>query len=747
MRVLAVLCGVSAALSAAPIAGFRPPSIPLFSQSPLVNVWTSSDSLAGSSPEHWTGTPLDMFAAVRVDGAAYLLMGDATRAGVEPAPAPATQLWARVRATQSTFGFAAGGVFVNLTFTSPKLTVDWDLFSRPAHYLTFDVSSADGGSHAVSLYADVTANVVMRRGGDVAWQRAAVTGVGAGSLTALRMGAASQAPLADANDALNWGIAYLLADLSAPGASGAIAYSNATRGTFLASGALPPDAPASPTPLSPGGAQPATGPQVGVDRPGLDMPGSPFTLPSPDYNLCWAQCNKTAGCKAWAYAIPKCDSYAQPTCWLKSDFPDASAQSCRVSGAQAGAPAPGKVALAAAVAWSLPAVTAAAPASRFVTFAVDEVLSIDWFGEPCPPYWRRLLPINDSSVVPSDMLAAAHVTYAAVRVQCDEFDDTTARMLSAAGGDQYSTLTQTIYRQALGGGSSLVWVPSKAAAWFFVKEISSCGCLQTADVIYPFFPIILFYSPEFTKLMVLPHLEYAMNLTSQPYPLAWAPHHLGFWPLANLPYTSQENMPLEETSWFLLIIAAIAQRQGGDVQWLQPYWPAMETWYTFLVTLLPFPQEQLSTDDFDGPLNNATNLAIKGVAAIASWGYIIEQFTGNATAGAGAYALAAEYSNTMMEYAWVGAGADQHFMLGYLGSTGDCGNPASWPMIYNALWLRLLGFTALLPNQTAVMTQQAAWYTANVMQEFGLPLNSRKLYTKVRRGDGCGRQARACARA
>ena len=208
-------------------------------------------------------------------------------------------------------------------------------------------------------------------------------------------------------------------------------------------------------------------------------------------------------------------------------------------------------------------------------------------------------------------------------------------------------------------------------------------------------------------------------------------------------------MPLEETSWFLLIIASIAQRQGGDVQWLQPYWPAMETWYTFLVTLLPFPQEQLSTDDFDGPLNNATNLAIKGIAAVASWGYIIEQYTGNATAGAAAYALAADFSNTMMQYAWVSTGADQHFMLGYLGSKGDCGNPSSWPMIYNALWLRLLGFNELLPNQAAVMTQQAAWYTANVMQEFGLPLNSRKLYTKVRAEAGVRAQpsiAHACSR-
>jgi hypothetical protein len=67
---------------------------------------------------------------------------------------------------------------------------------------------------------------------------------------------------------------------------------------------------------------------------------------------------------------------------------------------------------------------------------------------------------------------------------------------------------------------------------------------------------------------------------------------LGYWPIANLPYTGQENMPLEETSWDLLIIALIAQRQGGDLTWLAPYWDAIQTWYSFLITLLPFPQEQ-----------------------------------------------------------------------------------------------------------------------------------------------------------
>jgi hypothetical protein len=53
--------------------------------------------------------------------------------------------------------------------------------------------------------------------------------------------------------------------------------------------------------------------------------------------------------------------------------------------------------------------------------------------------------------------------------------------------------------------------------------------------------------------------------------------------------------PLQETSFFLLVIAAVAQRQGGDVTYLQPYWPAIQAWIEFLVTLLPFPGTQLST--------------------------------------------------------------------------------------------------------------------------------------------------------
>jgi hypothetical protein len=384
--------------------------------------------------------------------------------------------------------------------------------------------------------------------------------------------------------------------------------------------------------------------------------------------------------------------------------------------------------LAAAVVLNFNAV-GSSPVSKFITFAVDEIQSLSWFGEVCPPYWRRNMPMNDTTTVPMDMLASSFVTYAAVKTLCDNFDQEQSTLLSSVGGDEYATIAQLTYRQVF-GASALIWIPSKQTSWYFLKEISSCGCLNTADVVYPAFPQILYYSPDLMKRMVISHLEYAMNYTNQPYPLPFAPHHLGYWPIADLPYTGQENMPLEETAWDLLIIAAIGQRENGDLSWLEPYWPAIQTWYSFLINLLPFPEQQLSTDDFDGVLYNATGLAFKGIASVAAYGYIVEKYTGNTTEANDAYTLAASFAQTMVQYAWVNNGTQSHFMIGYQGSQGDGGDTTSWAMLYNALWLRLLGYDNLLPNQSQYMSTMMTWYTKNQLHKYGLPLNSRKTFTK-----------------
>lgn len=85
-------------------------------------------------------------------------------------------------------------------------------------------------------------------------------------------------------------------------------------------------------------------------------------------------------------------------------------------------------------------------------------------GMPMPPYWRRALPVGNTSVVPTAMFATAYTEYAAVKTACDLFDAQTAGQLSAAGGDKYATLAQLTYRQVF-GAMALVWHPEKETAW------------------------------------------------------------------------------------------------------------------------------------------------------------------------------------------------------------------------------------------------------------------------------------------
>lgn len=170
-RLVALSAALSFAAAAAPVPGFRPPAIPLWSQSPLINVWSNTDQLNQAPPTHWTGASLDFFAGVRVDSAFFLLMGSPSQTWGTLTPAVQTSVV--VFATQTVYSFTAGGVAINLTFTSPLITDNWELLSRPAHYATFSIASADGAPHAVKTYFDITGNV---RAGPNAWARPVTPG-------------------------------------------------------------------------------------------------------------------------------------------------------------------------------------------------------------------------------------------------------------------------------------------------------------------------------------------------------------------------------------------------------------------------------------------------------------------------------------------------------------------------------------------------------------------------------------------
>ena len=164
-------------------------------------------------------------------------------------------------------------------------------------------------------------------------------------------------------------------------------------------------------------------------------------------------------------------------------------------------------------------------------------------------------------------------------------------------GDRYATLASLVHRQVT-GACVTVWNDERQEVWSYMKEQSSDGDVSTVDVISPAAPLFLTLGPEYLRRLMLPLLAYANNETHVRYALPWAPHHLGDWPVCSLLPQDQEQMPMEETGNMLILLAAIAQRQNQQIDYLQPYAPLLESWAHYLNDSLPDPGNQLCTDDF-----------------------------------------------------------------------------------------------------------------------------------------------------
>lgn len=230
--VLCLLALVAGQVCAQQLAPLRPPAVPLITHDPYFSVWSMSDELAADRPKHWTGAPNGMVGLVRIDDKPYRFMGQS----YSPLPPPMKQTAVEVLPTSTSYEFAADGVCLRLTFTSPLLPDDLDVLARPVTYLTFDVQAVDAHTHRVALYFDATAEFAVNTTYEkVGWSRPKV-----GDLRVMSFGSQTQPVLERAGDDLriDWGYFYLAlppADWSAD----VIAWNRVTRGGFAATGALP----------------------------------------------------------------------------------------------------------------------------------------------------------------------------------------------------------------------------------------------------------------------------------------------------------------------------------------------------------------------------------------------------------------------------------------------------------------------------------------------------------------------------
>ena len=205
------------------------PAIPLITHDPYFSYWLMGDELHADWARHWTGSPGGMSGILRIDGKSYRFMG------AEPSHLPVLpQTSVEVTATATRFAFYQDEVNIVVEFLSPLLLDDIDLCSRPATYVSFQVSSVE--AKTIQIYFDAPAEIsVDNTRQDVVWNRFHLPG-----LDVIRVGSAEQRMLGRSGDDLRieWGHLYLTAQSDL--ASTSLCGSEEARTRFEASGDVNP---------------------------------------------------------------------------------------------------------------------------------------------------------------------------------------------------------------------------------------------------------------------------------------------------------------------------------------------------------------------------------------------------------------------------------------------------------------------------------------------------------------------------
>ncbi len=351
----------------------------------------------------------------------------------------------------------------------------------------------------------------------------------------------------------------------------------------------------------------------------------------------------------------------------------------------------------------------ATAASQHVLVSYTDNFAIEYLNQRLKPWWQR----NNQSI--STMLDKAEQQYTQLDARGLDYDKQLDTDMTAAGGADYSYLTNLAYRESL--AACELTADTTGTPLYFCKENFSNGCTGTVDVMYPQSPILLFFNPALMEAQMEPVLRYSA-LPRWKFP--FSPHDVGQYPLANGQVygggeqTEDDQQPVEESGNMLIMADALAHIQG-NAHLAEQYWAEFTRWADYLQREGRDPVNQLSTDDFAGHLAHQENLTVKAIL------------------GVGAYADLAHLlgrEDVAKQYRGLAEGMVKQFFA--MGVEGDhtklaFDKPGTWSQKYNLVWDRLLGLKLFPP---AFAESEVKWYIAHE-NRYGFPLDSRKDYTKL----------------